>query len=75
MLEQFGIRDNFIELGGDSLVTIRIISRVRDMFGVELSLRQFFEEPTIGELARRVETMQQDQGGARRAAADSVSTT
>jgi len=42
-----GTRDNFFDLGGDSLLAIQIISRVQTAFNVEISLRIVFEYPTI----------------------------
>jgi Phosphopantetheine attachment site len=41
------------------LLATRVLSRVREVFGVELSLPDFFEEPTIARLAERVGVMQQ----------------
>jgi acyl transferase domain-containing protein len=54
-INQVGIFDNFIELGGDSLLATRVIVRIREMLRVELSVEQFFEAPTIIDLSMGVE--------------------
>jgi tyrocidine synthetase-3 len=54
-MEGVGIDDNFFALGGHSLKATVLASRIRKEFGVDLALRQIFAEPTIRELARRVE--------------------
>lgn len=52
-----GLHDNFFELGGHSLLATQVISRVRKMYQVDLSLRYLFENPTIaafvGGISRR----------------------
>jgi amino acid adenylation domain-containing protein len=51
-VERVGIRDNFFDLGGHSLLATQLISRVRQTFRAELSLRDLFEEPTLWNLSR-----------------------
>jgi amino acid adenylation domain-containing protein len=52
---EVGINDNFFALGGHSLLAMRVMSRVRDDFGVTLLLRAIFDTPTIMELAAAVD--------------------
>ena len=55
-IEEIGAHDNFFELGGHSLLVNQITARIRDIFGVELSLRVVFDAATIAELALVVES-------------------
>lgn len=55
------INDNFFDRGGHSLLATQLISRLRQIFQVELPLRYVFEFPTIAELAKGVEAMKQSQ--------------
>jgi acyl-CoA synthetase (AMP-forming)/AMP-acid ligase II/NAD(P)-dependent dehydrogenase (short-subunit alcohol dehydrogenase family)/acyl carrier protein len=53
-LPQVSLNDTFFELGGDSLSAVRFLNRLRERFGVRVSIRKFFEMPTIPQLARAV---------------------
>jgi amino acid adenylation domain-containing protein len=61
-LNQVGIHDNFFELGGHSLLATQVLSRLRDVFQVDLPLRSFFEVPTIAALADHVITAKENGG-------------
>jgi amino acid adenylation domain-containing protein/non-ribosomal peptide synthase protein (TIGR01720 family) len=49
-IEEIGIDDNYFELGGDSILSIQIISRAK-VVGIKLTVKQLFANPTIAQLA------------------------
>jgi acyl transferase domain-containing protein len=54
-LKQIELDDNFFDLGGHSVLVIQILTRVRNAFRVQLTLRNVFEAPTIRQLAKIIE--------------------
>ena len=56
-VESVGSEDNFFTLGGHSLMGAQLIAKIRDRFGVELSLRTLFEEPTTRGMSVEIEKL------------------
>ncbi|MBJ9978491.1 amino acid adenylation domain-containing protein [Pseudomonas sp. S75] len=50
-LDRIGSRDNFFDLGGHSLLAIQLLSKIRETMGLEISLLDFFNAPTVAGLA------------------------
>ena len=56
-LERLSVHSDFFALGGHSLAATRVISQLRNSFGVEVPLRAIFESPSVAKLAETVEAL------------------
>ena len=54
-LQTVGVRDNYFDLGGTSLLAVDLFAQVENLFGIALPLTALVEAPTIEELAAVVE--------------------
>ena len=62
-VERVGIDDSFFELGGFSLLATQLTTRMRESYGVTLTLREVFDTPTVGGLAHLVVRKQIEPAG------------
>jgi acyl carrier protein len=47
--------DDFFSLGGNSLGAMRLMFRIRETFGTEVALRDFYSAPTLGDCAATID--------------------
>jgi acyl transferase domain-containing protein/acyl carrier protein len=53
-IEKVGIHDNFFDLGGNSLLAVYVIARLRNAFPVEFPMASLFERPTVHLLSEMI---------------------
>jgi acyl carrier protein len=53
-IEMIGVHDNFFELGGHSLIATKLISRLREIFRIDIPLPTLFDRPTIREVVENI---------------------
>ncbi|HEU4881441.1 MAG TPA: amino acid adenylation domain-containing protein, partial [Longimicrobium sp.] len=56
-LERVGVHDNFFDLGGHSLLIMRLLAKIQATFDLEISIRTVFSMPTLEALAAEIERM------------------
>ncbi len=54
-VDRIGVNDSFFDLGGDSLLAIQVLNRLRQATSARITFRDFFEVGTVAGLARAVE--------------------
>ncbi|WP_413805973.1 non-ribosomal peptide synthase/polyketide synthase [Streptomyces sp. OE57] len=64
-LERVGAEDSFFELGGDSLLAMRLLARIRSVLDSDIGIGRLFTEPTVAGVARLLDAR---EDGATRAA-------
>jgi amino acid adenylation domain-containing protein len=67
-IDEIGIHDDFSELGGDSLLSAKIVSKVNEVFPLDRLLNTLLETPTVAELSRFVTEHESLPGQAKRIA-------
>ena len=50
-IDRIGIWDGFFDLGGDSILATKLVTRLNEAFAAGFSLRSVFEKPTVAEMA------------------------
>ncbi len=53
-VERIGVDESFFDMGGDSMLAMRLVAAVKASLGADLSVRAVFETPTVAELASRL---------------------
>jgi amino acid adenylation domain-containing protein len=54
---QIGVRDNFYDLGGESLLALRVVSRINKYFQTELSVRTLLEDPVLMDFSEKLRSL------------------
>lgn len=55
-IKPVGIKENFFELGGNSLLASSICMKLKEEFNVDINLRDFLENQTVEDVSKLIET-------------------
>ena len=56
-IKSISIHDNFFELGGNSLLATQVVSRLKKLWAIEVTLQTLFESPTIEGIVQRIDLL------------------
>ena len=59
-IDGLGVHDNFFDLGGNSLIGLKVISRLKKQLGVAIPVVALFEGPTVSALAKVISSKPED---------------
>ncbi len=59
-IQKISTNDNFFDLGGHSLMAIRIIERIQDSFQINLPFNLIFKSPSVAKLAEQIEKLRKN---------------
>jgi acyl carrier protein len=63
-LHEIGLDDNFFDLGGNSLLMVQVVEKIRGELGLKISLVRVFQFPTLRSLAAAIASSAADPGHA-----------
>jgi len=56
-LPEIGPEDSFFDLGGHSLLASKLVRRIHSQFGLRITLRRFYEAPTVSAVVRELDQL------------------
>ncbi|MGQ0513749.1 phosphopantetheine-binding protein, partial [Bacillus sp. D-CC] len=56
-IKNISVQDSFFEIGGHSLLATQVVSRLQEIFQIELPVRELFEYTTVESLAKRLDQL------------------
>ncbi len=56
-IEEIGVHDKFLNVGGNSLAALRLVTRIEEAFDLKITVNKVFEYPTIAELGKHIEAV------------------